>query len=99
MLRCEQKEGKMFFAFWLKKNIMVSSTTKQMDTTKGNITSYLYIFIKIYMTSFIVFPSNTMCYITKVFKYKFQDFFMSFSFGYSLFVDISLETTSYNIEQ
>jgi hypothetical protein len=56
MLRCDWKEGNVFFTFRLKKNITVSSTTKQMDTTKGNITSYFYIFTKIYMSSFIVFP-------------------------------------------
>jgi hypothetical protein len=58
MLRCEQKEWKVFFAFQLKKkNITVSSTTKQMDTTKGNIISYFYISTKNYISSFIIFPS------------------------------------------
>jgi hypothetical protein len=57
MFRCERKEGKVFFAFRLKKNNMVSSTAKQMKTTEGNITRYLYTFTKKnYMSSFIIFP-------------------------------------------
>jgi hypothetical protein len=75
MFRCERKEEKVFFAFRLKKNNMVSSTTKQMKTTEGNITRYLYTFTKkitCHLSSF--FPSSIMFYIMKICRSMFQDF-------------------------
>jgi hypothetical protein len=100
MLRCERKEGKVLFACRLKKNITVLSTTKKMDTSKGNTTSYLYIFTKkIYMSSFIVFPSNTMCYTMKVFKNMFQDFFMSLALVFHSSPASTWKQHSINIEE
>jgi hypothetical protein len=96
MLRCELKERKVFFAFRLKNNNTVSSTTKQTETVEGNITRYLYIFTKVlYISTYIVFSTKYNVFTTKIIKSIFQDFIKNFSFGSSLFTNITLETTLY----
>jgi hypothetical protein len=50
-----EKKGRCFFAFWLKrKNNMVLSTAKQMETAEGNIARYQYKFTRdVYTTLFL----------------------------------------------
>jgi hypothetical protein len=63
-----EKKGRCFLPFGSKEEFSVSSTTKQMDAIKGNITSYFHIFTD-YYTSLIEFNIFTK---TKLLKHLFR---------------------------
>jgi hypothetical protein len=76
VLRCERKEGKVFFRLWLKKlRALVSSIVKQI-THRGQVKQHYKAVINIYNYLFIVnynSSSNNTSLSTKIFQKCFTD--------------------------
>jgi hypothetical protein len=87
-----KKKGRCFLPFGSKEEFLVSSTTKQMDAIKGNITSCFHIFTNYYTSSslieFNIFTKTTS-------QASIQDYALNCSFIFILVVIINLQTTPY----